>query len=133
MSICYLHLEKNSISLRARVFLMLIMCIPCLHCVYLPRVNKSLDEFVTAHNNHRISTEKNKTPEQLFWCNIIMKVFCHNMPANLPHAFVPDMPNPLQDDNLQELTDFITSLSRVEARVAYCEVVHFIGQHMIGS
>ena len=42
----------------------------CLHFVYLPRINQALSEFVAAHNNHKVSTEKNKTPAQLFWCNI---------------------------------------------------------------
>ena len=42
----------------------------CLHFVYLPRINQALSEFVAAHNNHKVSTEKNKTPAQLFWWNI---------------------------------------------------------------
>ena len=44
----------------------------CLHYVYLQRINQAIDEFVAAHNNHRISTERNRTPQQLFWCNIHM-------------------------------------------------------------
>ena len=31
----------------------------CLHCVYLPWINKALNEFVAAHNNHKISTKNN--------------------------------------------------------------------------
>lgn len=76
----------------------------CLHCVYLPRVNKTLDEFVAAHNNHRISTENNRTPEQLFWCNIMLAEHYEgvlpehiNQPnveelvaSDLLHAYVPD-------------------------------------------
>ena len=30
----------------------------CLHFVYLPRINQALSEFVAAHNNHKVSTEK---------------------------------------------------------------------------
>lgn len=37
----------------------------CLHFVYLPLINKCLDEFVQSWNHHRISTERNKTPYQL--------------------------------------------------------------------
>ena len=42
----------------------------CLHLVYLPRINKLLNEFVEASNHHSLSTENNKTPLQLFYCNI---------------------------------------------------------------
>ena len=42
----------------------------CLHYVYLPRINKALAEFVAVHNNHKVSTEANDTPAQMFWTNI---------------------------------------------------------------
>ena len=84
----------------------------CLHCVYIPRINKTLCEFVSAHNNHRISTENNRTPEQLFWCNIRSADYDEgllpghaNQPnveelvaSDLPHACVIETPNPLQED-----------------------------------
>ena len=35
----------------------------CLHDVYLPRLNKNLAEFVSAHNNHNISSEGKKLSE----------------------------------------------------------------------
>ena len=38
----------------------------CLHFIFLPRINHALKEFVSSWNNHRISTEHNKTPNQLF-------------------------------------------------------------------
>ena len=38
-----------------------------LRYVYLPRINKVLTEFVAAHNNHKVSTEENDTPAQMFW------------------------------------------------------------------
>ncbi len=41
----------------------------CLHYVLLPIINKRLDEFRAAHNNHNISTERNRTPIQLFFHN----------------------------------------------------------------
>ena len=93
----------------------------CLHCVYIPRVNKTISEFVAAHNNHRISTENNRTPEQLFWCNIMSAYYDEgvlpehaNQPnmeelaaGDLPHACVLDTPNPLQDDELQQLENLV--------------------------
>ena len=41
----------------------------CLHLVYLPLINKRLNEFVQGSNHHSLSTENNKTPLQLFHCN----------------------------------------------------------------
>ena len=39
----------------------------CLHYVYLPRVNQTLQECVNAHNSHSISTEAGATPNQLMF------------------------------------------------------------------
>ena len=38
----------------------------CLHYVFLPRINKCIDDFRESWNNHPISTEGNMTPYQLF-------------------------------------------------------------------
>ena len=38
----------------------------CLHHVFLPRINASLKSFVESWNNHPVSTERNRTPNQLF-------------------------------------------------------------------
>ena len=37
-----------------------------LHYIFLPRINRSLEEFVGAWNNHAIRTEHGQTPNQLF-------------------------------------------------------------------
>lgn len=47
----------------------------CLHYVYLPRINKNLAEFVSGHNNHKVSTEGNNTPAQIFWTNLHLTAF----------------------------------------------------------
>jgi hypothetical protein len=41
----------------------------CLHYAFLPRINRALQEFRQAHNNHALSTERNQTPLQLFFTN----------------------------------------------------------------
>ena len=38
----------------------------CLHYVFLPRINKTLQEFIECWNNHNLSSEHNLTPNQLF-------------------------------------------------------------------
>ena len=37
-----------------------------LHCVFLPRINRSLNEFLNLFNNHKLSTENNLTPNQIW-------------------------------------------------------------------
>ena len=41
-----------------------------LHYVFIPRVNKSLKDFVAAWNNHGVSSERNMTPLQLFTAGV---------------------------------------------------------------
>ena len=38
----------------------------CLHVTFLPRINKALESFVESWNNHPLSTEHCRTPNQLF-------------------------------------------------------------------
>lgn len=37
-----------------------------LHFVFLPRINHALDAFTTTWNNHKLSSQRNKTPQELF-------------------------------------------------------------------
>lgn len=38
----------------------------CLHYIFLPRINHTLEKFKGAHNNHSLSSERNRTPVRLF-------------------------------------------------------------------
>jgi hypothetical protein len=38
-----------------------------LHYIYLPRISRALEEFVTDWNNHPLSTEGNRSPNQLWY------------------------------------------------------------------
>lgn len=38
----------------------------CLHFIFLPRINRAIEEFVLQYNNHPISSCQNQTPVQLF-------------------------------------------------------------------
>jgi hypothetical protein len=117
----------------------------CLHYIYLPLINKAVSEFVAAHNCHKVSTERNKTPEQLFWGNIHLSVVHHNplpehanqpnigelMESDLPHATVPDIPNPVSETGLNELQQLVSSLSSAGGMAVYRQVVAFVGQNML--
>lgn len=58
-----------------------------LHLIFTPRINKCLAEFMEAFNNHRVSTEQNWTPYQM-WTNGMMH---------------PD--NPMANGQLEELEE----------------------------
>ena len=38
----------------------------CLHYIFIPRINSTLDSFIESWNNHSLSSENNLTPNQLF-------------------------------------------------------------------
>lgn len=119
----------------------------CLHYVYLPRINQALDDFVAAHNNHKISTERNRTPEQLFWCNLhlaryhedVLPEHAHQpdirelMASDLPHAVIPETPNTLNSSGLEEIDELLGTLEDIDGMLAYRQVVTLVGQHMLAS
>ncbi len=43
----------------------------CLHWVYLPLINKTLEEFRESWNHHPLSSEHNQTPNQLFFLGML--------------------------------------------------------------
>lgn len=87
----------------------------CLHYVFLPRINRTLEEFKAGYNNHSMSSERNRTPVQLFTPDNVMP-HLHN--PELPTAGVVfcSSPNsqrgfsPLNHRVLQELNDAINPL-----------------------
>ena len=89
--------------------------------------------------------QKNKTPAQLFWCNIRLADYCQGvlpehanqpdlgelMASHLPRAVVPETPNPLSEESLGDLQDLVSSLSYTGGMFVYRRVVQFVGQHML--
>lgn len=47
------------------------MDIFCLHYIFLPRINASLNSFQLAWNNHPLSTENSRSPIQIYTCDSI--------------------------------------------------------------
>lgn len=109
----------------------------CLHFVYIPRINKVIKEFVSAHNNHKISTERNQTPEQLtpeqlFWCNIhLAEHYRDVLPqhvyqpdinelivSDLPCTVVPETPHTMTTRSLEEIDDLVRSLEDMDGIVS---------------
>ena len=71
----------------------------CLHEVFVPRINKSLTEFVLSWHNHPISSENNMTPLQLFYTGLLeveeedsSDDAQHPLPTTLDHVEIPHIP-----------------------------------------
>ena len=125
------------------------MDIFCLHYVYLPRVQKTLHEFVEAHNNHRLSTENNKTPTQLFWLNFhLYHLHCGNQVAStrlngvcvqsllssqIQSAEVPEFQNPLSDLAYHALQNDVDPLLGLDGKIIYRRVIQFVARQIVGS
>ena len=76
----------------------------CLHYVYLPRINRTLTDFVNAHNCHSISTEGSATPRQL--------MFAFRHLTELHHSITYSSPYPMT--SVQELLSNASALPFVE-------------------
>lgn len=95
-----------------------------LHYIFLPRINRALDQFSQAWNNHRLSTENNLTPLQLYTAHSIRSELFNTSvqtrvtstesdeesDANTESVHVPSCHIPLSDLSIQELTDSIDPL-----------------------
>ena len=76
-----------------------------LHTVFIPRINKALNDFAEAFNNHALSTEGNWTPYQM-WINGMLHAsnpLAHESLDNEPneiYEYDPEGPSPQEDNNV---------------------------------
>ena len=114
----------------------------CLHYVFMPRINRTIEEFRQAHNHHSISTEGNKSPLQLFYSkqHLIARYQGQSsddpyngcspdilLQRNLPHVAVPITNCPLNEEQLNNLTSAIDPLNG-NGVSTYQDVVSFVGR-----
>lgn len=110
----------------------------CSHYVYVPRISQLLQEFVSAHNHHSISTENNLTLLQLFNDNQHLLSLHSVTPqqyfraANLPRRLrlveVPPFCNPLSDEVYQNLCREIDPLMNTLRIDLYKQVIEYVGK-----
>ena len=80
-----------------------------LHFVYIPRINKSLEEFVSQWNNHPISTENNLSPLQMYAQGTLQNMHSGHTGVDsilsevdmAYFGFDPDGPLSLEDEDYQ--------------------------------
>lgn len=120
----------------------------CLHYVFLPRINRAVQEFAASYNCHNLSTEKNATPLQLFWANQSLIELHRGQEIYYPEVSVPDLlsrredlpyvevnsiPCCLEVQVFEELKRNIDPLGRScnKGRDIYLQTVNFVGNHLL--
>lgn len=115
----------------------------CLHFIYLPRINHALKEFVSSWNNHRISTEHNCTPNQLFVEGCIQRDQFPIIPPNLHstnHTQVPQSHEAVSVPRIQfepctVLQQALTHVDPLGSTVnfgvdLYTVIINIVGRHL---
>ena len=79
----------------------------CLHHVFLPRINQSLDEFVAQMNNRPLSTERNQSPLQLWEQGMLENInSAHEAVEDLEsYGIDPESVPSVHDDDYQVAVD----------------------------
>ena len=101
-----------------------------LQCLYLPRINDSLEEFIRAWNKHPLRSERNWSPYKI-WTN---SVICNEIDDHIPdlELFCLDEEDPIADEQMNTIVvpeiletlseeakgTFVQQLSRVTANTA---------------
>ena len=104
------------------------MDIFCLHYIFLPRINASLNSFQLAWNNHPLSTENSRSPIQIYTCDSIgtslfqesnnpMSLFQHEqthttvtVADEMDTVNVPEMISPLSRSDMGYLNIMVNPL-----------------------
>ena len=77
-----------------------------IHYVFLPRINRSLKEFVNSWNNHPMRTAGHKSPQQLFTAGCLLLQNSHIPALDFFHSIEetygidPDGPVPLNEESI---------------------------------
>ena len=111
----------------------------CLHYVFLPRINKALESFVESWNNHPVSTEHNRTPNQLFVEGALQQATSGGPPRSSGTS-LPTSHDPVQvpRSSFTPCAVLKTDVDRVDVLKdsnnfgidIYNEIVRIVGRHL---
>lgn len=118
----------------------------------MPRINKTLSDFVNAHNCHGISTEGGATPRQLMFAYRHLTELQHltnhstpypsvsvqqllNNQTGLPFVQVSPPVTMLPDDKFAELRELVDPLavSTEKGKDLYQRTVQFVGDYLVSQ
>lgn len=109
----------------------------CLHEVFVPKINKSLVEFVQSWHNHPLSTERNMTPLQLFYTGLLdvdekpLDADQHPLPTATSHVEVPN--NPFCPCTTLKTLILLTlqQNQHTDGYDTYRQVATLVGEHLV--
>ena len=112
----------------------------CLHWVYIPKVNKCLQQFTESWNNHSLSSEGNQTPNQLFISGILAPEQQHGPQTRQPTSPLP-IPTPAQRvvvpcshfhacNALKQVLQLTVQPSHVTSKAEFTQVAEIVGSHI---
>ena len=116
----------------------------CLHFIFLPRLNKCLVEFYESWNQHKLSSEGNLTPCQLFFegSNYILQNYDVNLQDTNVEVDRFEVTTVIVDciaftpcrDLFQQLAT-VDPLKECEdnGRSLYIDTIHLIGRHLLSG
>ena len=117
----------------------------CLHTIFLPRINESLAEFTASWNNHAISTERMRTPLQLFYTGYMdlsgsssSDECASNVESDSDSTLPSHDPVPVPRCSFQPCQHLIQLLTAVnplaprsdQGKRLYIEATNILGQHL---
>lgn len=74
-----------------------------LNFTYLPRIQAALSNWAHVHNNHGIRTEKHKTPDQMWFANMIKQRCASQAQESRPSRAVMDVNNFTVDNHMDDI------------------------------
>ena len=116
----------------------------CVHYIFLPRINRSLVEFRESGNHHKLSTEGNRTPYQLFFEGMLHKSYDSPSRGMLDNSYLSS----LVDTHVEVPSNRFTpcqalffSLSSIDVlqdspdncKTLYLNTIQLIGNHLLGA
>ncbi|XP_019862005.1 PREDICTED: uncharacterized protein LOC109590546 [Amphimedon queenslandica] len=115
----------------------------CLHWVYLPLINKTLEEFRESWNNHPISTEHNNTPNQLLCQGLLSQDYSQPTATVSNRIQIPSSTNSVtvSFDKFQPCNTLKVTLQAVthnlrsidEAASKYIQVANIVASHLVAN
>ena len=110
----------------------------CLHYVFLPRINKHLEDFVESWNNHSLSTEHNQTPYQLMLLGMENQVTAHSESLNVAIDYGSSLPlhlNTTQHVQVarSKFTPCSTLVDQLAANINPLELSHDFGRALYSA
>jgi hypothetical protein len=97
----------------------------CLHFLFLTRINEDLQRYIRVWNNHKLSTERNRTPNQLLLMNQhvnaaiavnedefgVEEVYDDDMEVDVPYVEVLPLVCPLNAQQYHQFVSFCRPLT----------------------